>query len=308
MRSRLSALTTAGSLLLSLFGLPAFTARVAPPEPLIPRNFPDPDVSVFGGTYYGYATGGERERVPYAVARDDGGDWTTRGDALPQKPAWMAPGVGAWAPDVFQRPQGDYLMYFTGARSGDNTMCLGAAVAGTPDGPFTPVGDQPLVCEPRLGGNIDPASFVDADGSRYLLYKTNAHPSTIWLQPVAADGLTFTGPRVELLRVDRPDEGRVVEAPVLIKRETQYVLFYSANHFQSPAYQTRYATSPSLTGPYTKAREPLLDSRSTGLESPGGADVTGEHLYFHAWRDGGREVRAMYRTDLLWTADTPYVP
>lgn len=57
--------------------------------------------------------------------------------------------------------------------------CLGAAVASSPTGPFTPVGSGPLVCTPELGGSIDASSFTDTDGKHYLLYKTDGNANGI---------------------------------------------------------------------------------------------------------------------------------
>lgn len=49
----------------------------------------------------------------------------------------------------------------------------------------------------------------------------------MWLQRVDAGGLTFVGGRVALIRNDRPEEAGVIEAPVLVRRPSQYVMFYS---------------------------------------------------------------------------------
>ncbi|PXY32681.1 hypothetical protein BAY60_03120 [Prauserella muralis] len=301
----MTTLTAAGSLLLTLLGIPPAPASKTAPRPQLAENFPDPEVSRFGGWQYGYATGSKQQRVPYAMADAGGHNWRLLGDALPTPPAWAAPDVGAWAPDVSRRPRGDYLMYFSMARAGDRLMCLGAALAPTPAGPFQPVGREPLLCQPELHGTIDPASFVRSDGSRYLLYKTDSHPARIWLRPTTPDGLRLAGPAVELLRADRPHEDGVVEAPVLVERPSAFVLLYAANDFRSRAYQTRYATAPTLGGPYTKAGRALLTTDSVGVRSPGGADVAGHRLYFHGWLPGAKSVRALYGAPLRWDGPRP---
>jgi len=97
------------------------------------------------------------------------------------------------------------------------------------------------------GGEIDPFGFTDSDSTRYLLYKNDGNsigePDAIWLQPVAHDGITLTGPRVELLHNDRPDEAGVTEAPDLIRRDGRYILFYSAGSYAGAGYHSGYATS-----------------------------------------------------------------
>ena len=235
--------------------------------------------------------------MPYATAPAPNGPWTVRGDALPTKPGWAGDG-GFWAPDVSRRGDGKYLMYFTGPSVAVGRMCLGAAIADSPAGPFSAVGSGPLVCNGGEGGDIDPSSFTDTNGQRYLLYKNDGNavgqPTNIWLQPVGADGVTFTGGRTALLRDDRPEEAGVIEAPVLVKRAAHYVLFYSANGYASRNYQTSYATSGSITGPYAKAYRALMttDSVDGAVEGPGGADVVGDKIYFHGWLNGGRRPAA----------------
>jgi hypothetical protein len=281
-----------------------------PPALVIGSDFPDPEVLADGGTYYAYSTSSSRGRVPYATATAAAGPWTIRGDALPVKPSWAGDG-GFWAPDVSRRADGRYLMYFTGPSRATGRMCIGAALADRPAGPFQPTAAEPLVCNASEGGDIDPSSFVGPSGARYLLYKNDGNaigqPAIIWLQPTAADGVTFTGARAELLRNDRPEEQGVIEAPVLVKRPSQYVLFYSAGVYTSGNYQTSYAVSASLTGSYTRAYRPLMTTSSVdgAVNGPGGADVVGDRIFFHGHLAAGG--RGMYTASLGWANDFPVV-
>ena len=86
--------------------------------------------------------------------------------------AWARGGL-TWAPDVSQRADGRYLLYYTAHSIAINRQCIGAALASSPLGPFEPVGTGPLVCDAGDAGDIDPSSFVDTDGRRYLLYKND---------------------------------------------------------------------------------------------------------------------------------------
>lgn len=287
-------------------------ALLAPPAAVIPTDFPDPDVIRAGSTYYAYSTSSSGRTVPVASASSPTGPWTIRGDALPTKPAWAGQG-GFWAPDVSRRADGRYLMYFAAPVHGEyGPRCIGAALADTPLGPFHPLGDRPLVCDLAEGGAIDPASFLDTNGKRYLVYKNDGNrpgsnkPPIIWLQEVHPDGTTLTGPRRELIRTDHPDEDGIIEAPVLVKRPTQYVLFYAGGSYKTSNYFTGYATSPSLAGPFTKAATPLMttDTFAGRIQGPGGADVLGNHLFFHGWVDDSRWT---YRADLTWKNDLPAV-
>ncbi|MEV0390138.1 family 43 glycosylhydrolase [Nonomuraea sp. NPDC050643] len=287
----------------------ASAAAAVAPAALINSDFPDPDVIQAGSTYYAYSTSGSAGRIPVASAPSATGPWTRRGDALPNKPSWAGTG-GFWAPDVSRRPDGRYLMYFTAPSTATGRMCLGAAVSDTPLGPFQPLGSGPLVCDASEGGDIDPSSFVDTDGRRYLLYKNDGNavgrPTIIWLQQVAADGVTFIGGRTELIRNDRPEEAGVIEAPVLVKRPSQYVLFYSGGSYTGNSYFTGYAVSSSLTGPYTKAYRPLMTTASFdgAVQGPGGTDVLGDRAFFHGWVNN---ARWMYSAELGWANDYPVV-
>jgi arabinan endo-1,5-alpha-L-arabinosidase len=285
-------------------------ATTAAPQLVIGEDFPDPEVNQFGGTFYAYSTSSGHGRTPYATASSPTGPWSIRGDALPNKPAWAGDG-GFWAPDVSQRADGKYLMYFTGPSVAAGRMCIGAAVADSPAGPFAPTSGQPLVCNAGEGGDIDPSSFVDSDGTRYLLYKNDGNaigqPTIIWLQRTGADGVTFSGGRVELLRNNQPSEQGVIEAPRLVKRPSQYVLFYSAGVYTTGNYQTSYAVSGSLTGAYSRAYRPLLTTASldNAVNGPGGEDIAGDNIFFHGHLGSGG--RGMYVASLGWANDYPVV-
>lgn len=285
-------------------------AQTVPPAAVINRDFPDPEILQVDGTFHAYSTSSSPGRVPYATAPAATGPWTVRGDALPQKPSWAGSG-GFWAPDVSRRADGRYLMYFTGPSAAAGRMCLGAALADSPAGPFVPTSGQPLVCNAGEGGDIDPSSFVDTNGARYLLYKNDGNaigqPTIIWLQPTAADGITFTGARRELLRNNRPEDQGVIEAPVLVRRASQYVLFYSAGVYTTGNYHTSYAVSGALTGPYTRAYRPLITTTTLdgAVNGPGGADVVGNRIFFHGHLAAGG--RGMYTAALGWANDYPVV-
>ncbi|WP_189825771.1 family 43 glycosylhydrolase [Streptomyces finlayi] len=155
------------------------------------------------------------------------------------------------------------------------------------------------------------------DGRRYLLWKNDGNccglgrDTWLHLQPTTWDGTRLTGPPVRLIRQDRPWEGRLAEAPTLVKRAGQYVLLYSANAYDTGAYATGYALSPHLTGPYTKAPRPLLTTCtfSGAVRGPGGQDVVEgpdgrDHLLLHG-RYGG--ARFLYLADLDWADGRPVV-
>ncbi|MFR9728690.1 glycoside hydrolase family 43 protein [Saccharopolyspora sp. MS10] len=287
--------------------------------PAIGRNFPDPDVLTHDGQHYAYATNTAGYNVQLATATDAKASWEQRPDALPRLPPWVGPAetgsLNVWAPDVSERSDGSFLLYYTAHHTASGRQCIGAAVADSPEGPFSPTSSDPLICAPGQGDVIDPASFVDSDGSRYLLYKDSrgsrarSGPSTIHLRPVAADGLTQAGEDIPLLSADRPEESGVVEAPTLLRRPGGYVLLYSGNTFDSGRYFTNYATSSSPTGPFTKAPGALLSSAVLGgaVSNPGGQDVFAddELIAFHADLPEPVGDRGLWIGELEWDGLNP---
>ncbi|MDG4825243.1 family 43 glycosylhydrolase [Asanoa sp. WMMD1127] len=294
---------------------PAALAATVAPALVVNGDFPDPDVSRFGSTYYAYSTNNGFGNVPVASAPALSGPWTRRGNALPTLGAWASGGL-TWAPDVSVRADGRYLLYYTARSTATGRQCIGAALATSPLGPFSPVGSGPLVCNAGEGGDIDASSFTDSTGLRYLLYKDDGNaigqPTSLWLQRVAADGVTLQGARVELLRSGRSEENGVIEAPALTKVGNSYVLFYSLGGYGGDAYQTSYATATALTGPYTKAYRSLLTTASLdgAVRGPGGADVVresgGDHIVFHGWINNNT-ARGMYVAALGWSGGYPVV-
>ena len=287
-------------------------------KPVIRHDFPDPAILAVGPDFYAYSTasfyGRSLRHVPVARSADLAGGWTALGDALPRLPAWAAlgpTGIGdVTAPEVRRRADGGYLMYFVTPAVGAGVPCLGAAVSGSPTGPFQPA-PTPLLCAPGGIHLIDPAAFTDTDGRHYLLY--SAGPSIIWIQEVAEDGITPIGVRRPLIQADRPEEDGIVEAPSLVRHGAEYVLFYSANNFNNGEYFVNYATAGSLSTPFVKHPGQFLTRAVLGgsYTSPGGqtvlSDVRGDHLVFHA--STGPHRRAMFEVDLSWDpAGNPVLP
>ncbi|AIG75305.1 Hypothetical protein AJAP_12115 [Amycolatopsis japonica] len=219
---------------------PAFA--IGTPKLLIGQDFPDPDIVKTDSGFFAFSASTGAVKVPYAHAPAAEGPWRVAGDALAAVPKWAKPDGGFWAPDVARLSDGTFVLYFSAAVAPGGEMCIGVATAAKAEGPYTPAGDGPLICVPGDGGDIDPQTFVDSDGSRYLLYKSDGAavgpPAAIWSQKLRADGRTPDGPRIELLRADLASENAVVEAPAVVKTPSRYLLFYSADTFQSSGYHT----------------------------------------------------------------------
>ena len=282
----------------------------------IDQDFPDPDLLRVGTSYYAYATNTAAANVQLATSHDLT-TWTVSDvDALPRLPSWALPGK-TWAPDVSELSPGRYVMYFVAANAQPSLQCIGVATATAPEGPFVPDGEAALLCPPDEGGAIDPSTFTDSDGARYLVWKNDGNCCGLdtWLQmaPLSRDGLTLAGPAKKLIKAGAAWEGALVEAPVLVWHGSKYVLFYSANNYSGASYAIGYATASTVAGPYRKHGPALLSTASSGgrLLGPGGQDLVsapggGDRLVFHSWDPAG-VYRGMNVLPLEWSDDEPVI-
>ena len=286
-------------------------------NPVIGQDFPDPDALKVGDIYYAYATGNFDAQVSIQAARSrDLVHWQLLPDALPTFPSWAEhdPGL-VWAPEVTTAADGKtYLMYFAARVAGTGRQCIGMATSAKPEGPFESPGAKPMICQEEQGGSIDPSSFVDDDGARYVLWKNDGNccggQTWIYIQKISGDGRALEGQPAQLIKNDQPWEGGVIEAPTLWKHAGKYYLFYSANDYNTPRYAVGYAVAESPLGPYQKAKQPLLKSDiKGGVVGPGGQDVVlgqdGETwMLYHSWGPG---YRTMSLDRLTWQGDAPVV-
>ena len=312
------------------------------PRPVLNVDFPDPAVVATRSGLVGYSTG---DLVPYAWSRNDDGQWQRERGVLTKRPSWSREG-GIWAVDV-ARVQGRWLLYYAAPvrGMGEHGRCIGVARADRARGPFRPVGRSPLVCpsyanapqaqdpllprDPSLprAGVIDPSLFIDSAGAAHLLYKTDRIPSTIRMVALTRSGQAVRSGEVsrELVR----SEG-VVENPVLVEQPEGFVLIVSEGDWTKCSYRTLWLRSIDLASWTAAETGVLLDSDTTRLCGPGGADVvevpgrTKARLYLHGWtchssdlpcagsakwdhRDRARGVRAMYAAVLGWSGGLPQV-
>ena len=326
MRRRRGAVTVVAALLLAGCGSdspgggaePSATAEAseASAGPVIDQDFPDPDVLEVDGTYYAYGTNGQNRNVQVASSTDLETWEVLTQDALPELPSWVIPGK-TWAPEVTELEDGSFVMYPTATNFEPTFQCIAVATADAPEGPFEIVGDEMLICPEDEGGAIDASTFLDEDGTRYLLWKNDGNccgkDTWLYIAPLSDDGLSLAGDATRLVKQDQPFEGNLVEAPTLVERDGTYVLMYSANDYGSDAYAIGYATADSPTGPFTKSEEPLLTTESSGGKyvGPGGQDVVtapdgSDVLVFHSW-DIAFIERGVNVAPLEWEDGKPVV-
>ncbi|KAI6100692.1 glycoside hydrolase family 43 protein [Pisolithus croceorrhizus] len=270
--------------------------------PVISANFPDPDILVTPNVTYAYATNSGNINIQVATSYDNGTTWTLLDgvDALPDVGPWATVN-STWAPDVIDRGDGTFVMYYAAESPSQQTHCVGAATSTNPLGPYTPQ-TQPIACQTAGGGAIDPAGFQDVDGQRYIVYKVDGsslggggpcgnangeYSTPIMLQMMEEDALTPTGDPVQIL--DR--ESQDAMSSLIPQTATNTDL-----------YDVAYATAPSVSGPYTRASSPLLETGDDNLTGPGGATPTpdGTFMVFHATVNFSPLTRYMYTATISW--------
>lgn len=295
--------------------------RPAVANPVIGDDVADPFVTYADGGYWAFSTNHPDANVPVRRS-DDLQHWSEPVDALPDLPAWATPRTlffqATWAPAVMAVGARWALYYTAGVRSAGRE-CISVAIADHIEGPYVDSSTAPLVCQLPMGGSIDPDPMVDADGHRFLVWKNDGNcchlPTRIWSQPLSDDGQHLLDQPVELLRDTLPWEADNIEAPQLVRVGSSYVLFYSANRWDTGAYAVGYAICQGPLGPCERPdSHPLLTS-GHGMEGPGGNSAfVDEHgnwwLAVHAWPSGhvlGPAGRALWLLPLAFPDGRPIV-
>jgi beta-xylosidase len=282
-------------------------------------DFPDPFVLADGGAYYAYATNANNKHVQLLQSQDLT-SWRTLPDAMPALAPWVRqPVPHVWAPEVIKLGE-RYVLYYTAHDRTSDRQCVGAAVSNSPAGPFVDSAGKPLVCQAELGGTIDASPFLDG-GRLYLYFKSDGNccklPTHIFAQELRPDGLAVIGQPTRLLTNGRTWEGKVIEAPTMVKRDGKYTLLYSANDFGDGSYAAGYASCAGPVGPCEPVGDaPFLKSSveaklfgpgHQALFQAGGQD----YIAYHAWElkpDGKRADRRLLYIDRLdWVDGKPVV-
>jgi arabinan endo-1,5-alpha-L-arabinosidase len=204
-------------------------------------------------------------------------NWVYRGDAFPAQPAGATATAGIWAPEVVYR-DGQYRMYFvitdvvdalSPAPGCDNDSAIAVATAPGATGPWTVsphlvVPPQPASARAgkpcQFHWTFDPDVLRAQDGRDYLYY--GSYDGGIFVQPLAADGLSGEGAATRITTASR------YEAAEVVFKDGHYVLFVSAANCCNGAL-TGYALfagrASSPTGPFVDQQgQSLLSSRVGG--------------------------------------------
>ncbi|TGD83286.1 glycoside hydrolase family 43 protein [Hymenobacter wooponensis] len=244
-------------------------------NPIWNDDFPDPTIiRAEDGFYYAYGTQTKREGIiiNLQIARStDLLHWDYLGEGLPEKPIWASKTQKIWAPHVSEHG-GRYYLYYSAKHNTKRGLCLAVAVADSPAGPFTDIG-EPLQCGPGFV-NIDPMAFDDpATGKKLLYWGSGFGP--LMVRELADDRVSFRpGSKTRKLihpagAGDPKRYDQLVEGSWVVLRDDWYYLFYSGNNCcgDDAHYGVLVARSRSATGPFETLAEATDDPYRMLLES-----------------------------------------
>ena len=161
-------------------------------SPVLPGYNADPNIIVFGDTYYIYATtdgfAGWASTTFSAWSSKDLVNWTNEGKILDLGPDVSWADGRAWAPTITEK-NGKYYFYFCADTN------IGVAVSDSPTGPFTDSGAPLAKAGSRPGQQIDPAVFTDDDGTSYLYWGNG----TAYVVPLNEDMVSFDESKVRTI-------------------------------------------------------------------------------------------------------------
>ena len=236
-------------------------------SPVLPGKYADPNIAVFGDTYYIYATTDGVEgwggNTFYVWKSKNLVDWTRSDqpfltlDGANGNVPWAT--GNAWAPTIIEK-DGKYYFYFSGHEPNANRKMIGVAVADSPEGPFTAEA-QPMITNAESvnsGQAIDPAAFRDPQTGKYYLFWGNGRPV---YGELSDDMKSIKAGTIK--PIDGLNDFR--EGLFMNYRDGLYHLTYSIDDTGSPDYRVGYATSTSVNGPWTYRGVILSKDASQGL-------------------------------------------
>ncbi len=317
--------------------LPASAGPTYQWSPAHPGDFPDPDVLLYNGTYYAFATQnfapfGRTVNIQTSTS-SDGLSWSASSiDALPNLPPWAEPG-NTWGPSVaYDAADQVFVMYYSATQASNGYQCIGRAISSTPLGPYVDNSSAPVICQDGLdngsdaappgnyGGSIDPDIFVD-NGVATLIWKSDGNhlgveDTYIWSQPLSSNLQSLTGTPTAILTATQEWQSGIVEGPDMVDAGGHDVLFYAGSDEGSSTYAIGYALCPQ--GPSAAcsdgAANPILTSQP-GMSGPGGPSTfispSGQlQLAFAAWQGDtigylNCGIRPMYLSTVTFASGVP---
>jgi beta-xylosidase len=268
----------------------------------------DPAPMVYNGRVYVFTTHDEDGATWFDMhdwhvfSTNDMANWQDHGVVLSLDDFSWAD-LNAWAGQAVER-NGKFYFYVPMRLNGAQ-MGIGVGVSDSITGPYTDARGSPLVAD----GEIDPTVFIDDDDQAYLFW---GNPN-LWYAKLNDDMISFAeDPQQIELTVqgfgppEREDSDRPTayeEGPWLYKRDGTYYMVYAANCCSE---DIRYATAPSVTGPWTYGGIVMETEGGSFTNHPGVVDYEGNSYFFYhngALPGGGGFTRSVAVEDFTYGSD-----
>lgn len=262
-------------------------------NPVIDGLFADPDLCMAEGNYYIYPTTdgftGWSGHEFYVFSSRDGKHFEKGNrilDVASEEVPW-ATGY-AWAPCMASK-NGKYYFYFC-AKDASGVSCIGAAVADSPEGPFTaqpaPMVTMELMRERgiAMGQTIDPSVY--SEGEENWLVFGNGHGA---MAKLSEDMLHIE--EDTLCNIEGMKD--FCESLIVFKRNGRYHFSWSCNDTRSEDYHVNYGVSESLRGPVRFVRTILEKDKERDILGTGHHSILkipGEDRYLMAYHRFARPL------------------
>jgi len=221
-------------------------------NPIFPGWYADPEVAVFGKTYWIYPT----YSAPYdqqthldAFSSKDLVTWTKHSRIVDNTAiSWAKRAM--WAPAIIEKG-GKYYLFFAAndIQNNDEPGGIGVAVSKSPAGPFKDYLGKPLLDKIVNGAQpIDQYVFRDRDGAYYMVYGGWRHCNIVKLKDDFTGFVPFEDG--ETFKEITP-EG-YVEGPTMFVRQGRYYFMWSEGGWGGPHYRVAYAVAASPLGPFKR--------------------------------------------------------
>ena len=274
--------------------------------PLVPDLVADPSIAEFDGTFYLFSTtdgagaGLSSAGMPVAWKSRDFVNWSFEGSIFPA-------GFDAkfWAPSEPVRKAGVYHLFPTL----DNRITR--VVSQSPLGPYVQPDGRPVTraagwkpWELPVGNPIDAQTFVDDDGSVYMVWSQRGIAKlTPDLSAIEGNAITIKTKR-----------GGYSEGPFLFKRKGIYYYLYTLDGHENYRYAYMMSrTSPM--GPWEAPEKDLigLSDRAAGVHGPGHGcffSPAGTDDWYFVYLEYGRggTNRQIYADRMVFNADGTIQP
>jgi beta-xylosidase len=273
-------------------------------NPVLPGYHADPQVALFGNTFYIYPTTDGfvnwTSKSFSVFSSTNLVNWTDRGEILDLQRDVTWARARAWAPGIVFKG-GTYYLYFAAA------LQIGVATSTSPTGPFKDALGHPLITTEAYGvQSIDPYPFIDDDGTAYLYFGSGG-ARVVRLND---DMISFNG-TPQTITATGYNEGSV-----MFKRGGSYYFLWSEHDTRSVTYQVAYGRAPSPFGPFPRLgvilqEDPALGILATGHNSVLSIPGRDEHyMVYHRFAipNGDGYHREVCIDPMYFNADGTIVP